>query len=548
MGKKKKAAYYRPDFSSQYQDSNDVMVDGPHDHINERNDQQGDYEAEDASYRINIYAAVDSWRSYSNGIGSITVTAPTQGLNSAASTSGTGNYARTEFTPYQPLRSVQNYTRYPTYRVDKSYRFSYRVNERQDVHGLTQSQLNFSGTNEKLVWQGFSQSQPSLHTQKYVLRPKKMTRDFSSDHPIQSVEDIDSPDTDFGQHHSDQDMSLHTVSPPPAPDATKAYLDQAQLPTVLRNTPQPLLVILDLNGTLIVKPNKGNRRKFITRPGVEQLFEYLFKHHVVMIYTSSTPFNADNVVNKLFSWSRRKQLAAIWARDKLDLTAAQYAEKVQVYKKLDKIWHDESIQAKCPAGARWDQTNTILVDDSNLKALAQPHNLIQVPEFTAFSHHNASKAAIKLYKSQQEEILKSLVAKLEELKWQTDVSRLIMRWQIDKAKIPKVPGSELLFNENMDQKELAQLLTPESSDSDSDSDSDGGVALTGENRVVGLGTNLDAYDDDDLSVDDKLDVYTEYGEVGTGLPGKLSESPIPESVWADLLGENKDAGPKDSSR
>src|SRR5271170_4413010 len=144
MGRKKKAAYYRPDFSSQYQDPNDVMVDDPHDHINERND-QGDYEAEDASYRINIYTAVDSWRSYSNGIGSITVTAPTQGLNSAASTSGPGNYARTEFTPYQPLRSVQNYTRYPTYRVDKSYRFSYRVNERQVVHG-TQSKLNFSGT------------------------------------------------------------------------------------------------------------------------------------------------------------------------------------------------------------------------------------------------------------------------------------------------------------------------------------------------------------------------------------------------------------------
>src|SRR5271154_2086093 len=164
MGREKKAAYCCPDYSSQYQDPNDVMVDGPHSHINEKNDQQGDYEAEDASYRINIYAAVDSWRSYNNGIGSITVTAPTQGLNPAASTSEPAipTQPRTHFTPYQPLRLVQNYTRYPAYRVDKSYRFSYGVKERQVVHGLTPSQLNCSGTNEKLVLQGFSQSQPSL--------------------------------------------------------------------------------------------------------------------------------------------------------------------------------------------------------------------------------------------------------------------------------------------------------------------------------------------------------------------------------------------------
>lgn len=30
----------------------------------------------------------------------------------------------------------------------------------------------------------------------------------------------------------------------------------------------------------------------------------------------------------------------------------------------------------------WDQSNTVLIDDNALKASAQPHNLVQIPEFT----------------------------------------------------------------------------------------------------------------------------------------------------------------------
>lgn len=73
-----------------------------------------------------------------------------------------------------------------------------------------------------------------------------------------------------------------------------------------------------------------------------------------------------------------------WGRDTLGLTPAQSKQRVQVYKRLNRIWDNDLLQHSHPdfgQGEKWGQHNTLLIDDSALKASAQPYNLVEVPEF-----------------------------------------------------------------------------------------------------------------------------------------------------------------------
>ena len=308
-----------------------------------------------------------------------------------------------------------------------------------------------------------------------------------------------------------------TVSPPPAPEATEAYISQAKLPPVKRSTPQKLLVILDLNGTLLARPQFRNPTEFITRPGVDFLLQYLFENHVVMIWTSMHMKNARPIVSQLLDKVQIGELAAFWARDKLELSQAQLQAKVQVYKKLDQVFTDEKIQSAYPVEENgpggWDQSNTILVDDSNLKALAQPHNLLQIPEFKAQTPKQPKE--LERWRKNQKSILCSLIMKLDELKYQIDVSRLILRWQTGKAEVPREPKSKVALEkkkkkEQEPNSEPAQLMTPESLNS---------------NDVA-----EDLEQSEFQSTKNKAAV-----EEGQAREPMRSESEIPESVWADLL-------------
>ncbi|KAL6242684.1 hypothetical protein RBB50_010330 [Rhinocladiella similis] len=245
------------------------------------------------------------------------------------------------------------------------------------------------------------------------------------------------------------------IEPVPVPKPTSEYKKKAALPPALRQHAQKLLVILDLNGTLLVRPNRrGDPTKFKIRPGVTQLLDYLFTNHVVMVYSSARPENTTAMVNNLIHPVQRQQMAAVWARDKLGLTRQQYNNKVQVYKKLDKIWSDGAIQRKAEKGCKWDQGNTVLVDDSHLKGLAEPNNLLQVPEF----ENNAPKeggADLRDWQLKEQTILQSLELKLEVLKYQVDVSRLIRQWQTGQIQAPGV------VDETIDQKTQRRIEQPE---------------------------------------------------------------------------------------
>lgn len=224
-----------------------------------------------------------------------------------------------------------------------------------------------------------------------------------------------------------------------APVPTPAYLAQSCLPATRTAMAQPLLVILDINGTLIHRKHRRLPPKFVKRPGLDFFLEQLTRDYTVMVWSSSQPPTVQAICPLLFPKDKMAAagLAAAWGRDKFNLPKAQYHEKVQVYKQLETVWADETIQARYPGGSststgsgdgsgdgsasslarRWNQSNTVLIDDSRLKALSEPYNLIQVPEFTG-----AASAPGETH------VLADVLAKLYALARCDDVSKMLYSW------------------------------------------------------------------------------------------------------------------------
>ena len=256
---------------------------------------------------------------------------------------------------------------------------------------------------------------------------------------------------------------------------------------------------------------------FKVRPGIHKLFEYLFEHHVVMIFTSMRRDNAAAILDKLFTPSQRQKLAGFWARDKLGLTAEQVHVKTQTYKNLIPIWLDKDIQSTHPRNDGrwgWDQSNTVLVDDSHLKAVSHPHNLLLVPEF---SKQDAAKEKLhRDVEKSEETILRSLIVQLDELRYQTDVSRVILQWQSGKAPIPQEARRVLVTEEKPTPTSAApsQLLTPESTIDTLSED------LQDEEVHKRIGAEMKK-----LTYEDRLE---------------RGVSEVPETVWADLLSRTDD--------
>ena len=402
-------------------------------HTSTKREEDHDHSSENAAARIMSYRSLGSPRQ--------TFSLPTrQAISASGRPQSYLNPSVTDFQPGDirqnstfnhaapaPLRLVQNLARYSPYRVNKPYR---------SAKPSSNPTSRVGGDNFDIPKQNTSPSH------RYALRSRR-----SDEVSLTALDDVRIPPDQLhqiisqigrgptgsfailAQHAEHRQTEPQLIHPPPAPTATDLYLAQARLPVIRCAAPKKLLVVLDLNGTLLVRPNRMKPREFTIRPGVHQLLDYLFNHHLVMVYSSARPENVEAMVDALVSKKRAKALAAIWGRDKLELTPEQYNEKVQVYKRLDKVWEDDRIQATCPGKQRWNQTNTVLVDDSHLKALSQPHNLILVTEFT-------KKRLDPQERKRELGVVASVRAKLEELKWTFDVSRHILRWQTGEMEPP----------------------------------------------------------------------------------------------------------------
>ncbi len=299
------------------------------------------------SQRLTNGDAQDSWMQAGK---------PVVSLPTGAKDAGTFQRGRV-FIPYEPTKSVPQFRKMPPWRIDKAHRFS-----SSQALQVPRAATAVPPTRGRLAG-----SPPPTAT--YNLR--SLTTEAR--HLPASIE----------KTKTNSASPFKSPKPLPVPKPEKAYLALASRRANCLQHPQRLLLVLDLNGTLLYR--KVGSSSYIPRPLLPQFLSYCLSNHRVLVWSSATPFNVSAICAHLFTPEQRKNLLGQWARDTFGLTPAQYAQKTQVYKRLDRIWANETLQHThhwFDVGGRWGQHNTLLLDDSVLKASAQPHNLVQMPEFT----------------------------------------------------------------------------------------------------------------------------------------------------------------------
>ncbi|KAL2676714.1 hypothetical protein Neosp_010478 [[Neocosmospora] mangrovei] len=195
----------------------------------------------------------------------------------------------------------------------------------------------------------------------------------------------------------DEDARQVRASSPPkvpsdesggVPNPTPQYMAQAHLEPHRLEQPRRILIVMDLNGTLLHRPNKRRPFHFVERPHAKAFMSYCLDTFHVAIWSSARPDNVSKMVDQLLTPEQRERCLLVWGRDTFGLCQADYDARVQVYKRLTSVWSDPRIMEAHPAaqtGGKWDQTNTILVDDSLEKARSEPFNILQIPEFSGLS-------------------------------------------------------------------------------------------------------------------------------------------------------------------
>ena len=169
--------------------------------------------------------------------------------------------------------------------------------------------------------------------------------------------------------------------PCPSPE----YLTRSEGYAQPIQSPQHLLVVIDLNGTILFRPSRAAPQRFVARPHASRFLQYCIDTFKVVIWSSARPENVAVLVDAILPPSLKQRCVAIWGRDKFNLTPADYSTRVQCYKRLNTVWSDPSIARSHPefqTGSEWDQTNTVLVDDSIEKGRSEPFNIIPIPEYT----------------------------------------------------------------------------------------------------------------------------------------------------------------------
>lgn len=149
-------------------------------------------------------------------------------------------------------------------------------------------------------------------------------------------------------HHNSPRNHARSLSPPPTPIPTSPspdYLRLTKLPSQIIDDPTSLhkLLILDLNGTLLVRKDK---RVPYPRPYMPSFREYLFSSQTrrwldVMVWSSAQPHNVQKMVNRCFFEGHgssyvygdsKDKLVAVWARDTLGLSKLDYCAPNFFYK------------------------------------------------------------------------------------------------------------------------------------------------------------------------------------------------------------------------
>jgi hypothetical protein len=214
------------------------------------------------------------------------------------------------------------------------------------------------------------------------------------------------------------------------PEPTQDYLLNASLPPYRLETATTKLLVLDLNGTLLFRPRRDTGQHRTTRksstqplprPHLAEFITYIFRHFKVMFWSSATPANVKSMIAAITTAQQRNDVVATWARDTLGLTPKEYNQKVITLKDLRKIFQDQQLRKTCKDG--WDIGNTILLDDSVVKASYQPYNHVCLPEYVVNWTRDSEGAYRALDDS--DDALWQVAGYLDELRYQGHVGRYI---------------------------------------------------------------------------------------------------------------------------
>lgn len=210
------------------------------------------------------------------------------------------------------------------------------------------------------------------------------------------------------------------------PDPTPLYMARASFLPKRRTEPGPLLVVIDLNGTILYRPDRRKSHNFRRRPHADTFIRYCVETFWVVFWSSARPENVRRMVETLVSPEQLHRVVAVWGRDRFGLTPEDYNARTQCYKRLTALWDDPVVRASFPAdrpgyeGKCWDQGNTVLIDDSVEKARSEPHNAITIPEFTGNMNESL-------------DILPQVHDYLNELCFQEDVSTYVRAYPFKMA-------------------------------------------------------------------------------------------------------------------
>ncbi|XP_026385281.1 uncharacterized protein LOC113280897 isoform X1 [Papaver somniferum] len=153
------------------------------------------------------------------------------------------------------------------------------------------------------------------------------------------------------------------------------------------------LLVLDLNGILVdIVSNVPDgykadtfiaRKALFKRPFCDDFLKFLFQNFNVGVWSSRTKRNVDSVVDFVMG-DMKKNLLFCW--DQYHCTDTGYStlenwQKPLVLKELKKLWNKHDRSLPWEKGA-YNESNTILLDDSPYKALRNPpHTAIFPPPY-----------------------------------------------------------------------------------------------------------------------------------------------------------------------
>ncbi|KAF9182891.1 hypothetical protein BGZ51_004367 [Haplosporangium sp. Z 767] len=165
---------------------------------------------------------------------------------------------------------------------------------------------------------------------------------------------------------------------------TPSYMTIASQEPVTLEAPQKLLVILDLNGTLFYRA-KNNKLNVTARPHLAPFLDFLFANCRVMVWSSAQPHSVEAMLSFGFG-DRVSKLDRVWSREHFRLPRSDYTKKVLTIKDLEFVWEGIEKEKKFAKdtekyAVEFDQTNTVLIDDSTAKIQLQPHNGLALRDF-----------------------------------------------------------------------------------------------------------------------------------------------------------------------